>query len=167
MQATQALKEALQIESILECTEQQLTETPISADLWLARDFCNKYDEKTIVQFLTMFLRSGSSYMAITSHDYEEDYKPRTAGPLRPLNLLRAPFEFPEPFLKLADGRQWFRNKYLFVYKRETIQEWVNTKFEADLADTDFDTLDTQKHQHQHLSTNVPLRQLSLYDHMG
>jgi hypothetical protein len=161
----QTLKEALQIESILECAEQQLTDTPISTDLWLARDFCNKYDEKTIVQFLTMFLRSGSSYLAITSHEYEDSYKPRTIGPLRPLNLLRAPFELPDPFLKLADGRQWFRNKYLFVYKREAILEWVSTKTEADLADTELDTSDTQKHQH--LSTNVPLRQLSLYDHMG
>lgn len=164
----ETLKDLLQIETILECTEKQLHEIPVSADLWLARDFCNQYDTKTILKFLLMFLRSSSPFLAITSNEYEDTYKPRVNGPLRPLNLLKAPFEFPEPEqnYKLPDGRQWFRNKYLFVYKREALQEWFDSnasRFEVDLQDTEFDTMGTN----QHLSTNVPLRQLSLYDHMG
>ncbi len=142
-----------------------LTEPPETADLWLVRDVLGLYGYDECKQLFQQFLSSESRFIAITTIDACEN-KDCLAGTWRPLNLLDAPFNLPEPVCVIDDGQQWFRSKKLIVCSHGAIEEWFPTmlaRLEVDRQNTGPDIPD----RNAHLVSNVPLRQLSLYGRKG
>jgi len=99
-----------------------LEEPPETTDLWILRDICSLYSYDDCRTILKKFVESKSKYIAITSIEKNDENTDGVLGSWRALDLSKAPFEFPEPIQALADGQQWFRKKYLYVYTYDQIQ---------------------------------------------
>lgn len=68
-------------------------------DLILCRDFLVHYSDEQIMTILSNIKRSGSKYLLTTTFPNRNQQSNRPTGGWRPLNLLQAPFNFPEPLL--------------------------------------------------------------------
>lgn len=146
-----------------------LRDPPETADLWLARDFLCLYPKPEMMLFFQRFLESKSPFVAITSVDTQRVYQKYSVGSYIQLNLQRDPLQLPEPLMELEDSQQWFCKKWLYIYNRQQILEWFQdasmkqtTAEDAEVPE-DHDTLD----RNAHLVSNVPLHQMTLYDHRG
>jgi hypothetical protein len=89
-----------------------LVDPPETTDLWIVRDICGLYPFESIQQLLLKFVESKTPYLAITSFPMEEQNVEGAIGILRPLDLQKEPFLFPDPIEQLDDDMQWFRKKY-------------------------------------------------------
>lgn len=137
---------------------------PETADLWLARDLLCMYPKSQMMLFFQRFLESKSSFLALSSIDTVHVYADYAIGSWIPLNLQRAPLYMPEPMMELEDGEQWFCKKWLYIYNRQQILEWLQTKNSTVGDDEVQEALDTPD-MNAHLVSNIPLRQMSLYAH--
>jgi hypothetical protein len=135
-----------------------------TADLWLARDFCSLYTPKEIQQFFQKFLESQSKFLAVTSVETRTPYQEVLVGSWRPLNLLAAPLELPEPMAEYNDGEQWFKKKQLLVFNRQQILEWFAFKGSKIVVETPKPQRDKQD-KNAHLVSNVSLRDVKLRVH--
>lgn len=135
-----------------------------TADLWLARDFCCFYTPKEIQQFFQKFLESQSKFLAVTSIETRTPYQETLLGSWKPLNLLAAPLELPEPMAEYDDGQQWFKKKQLLVYNRQQILEWFAFKGSKIAVETPKPLRDKQD-RNAHLVSNVSLRDVKLHAH--
>lgn len=136
------------------------------ADLWLARDFCNGLDKPSILRFLKEFCKSNSKYLALTTVSNHKNDGEWMTGIVHPIDLTHESFGLPEPIAKLADGEQWFRKKWLFVYTHSQIQTWItlnSSNFVKKESYKPYDTLD----RNAHLVSNVPLRLATQHVHKG
>ena len=136
-----------------------LQDPPDTADLWLARDLCSLFSSEDTWQFFQKFLDSGSKYLAITSIETDDSYQDIFTGAWTPRNFLAAPFSMPVPLHDLDDGEQWFLKKSLFVYERQQILDWIQTKAAK------FELVKEQeapkpKDRNAHLVNNIPLRMI-------
>lgn len=138
-----------------------LQDPPDTADLWLARDLLPLFSTEDTWQFFQKFLESESKYLAITSLETEEPYQDTFTGAWTPRNFLAPPFSMPLPLQDLEDGEQWFLKKSLFVYERQQILDWIQTKAAK------FELVTPQepeppKDRNAHLVNNIPLRKMKL-----
>jgi trans-aconitate methyltransferase len=141
-----------------------LRDPPETVDLWFARDFCCLYPKPEIMLFFEKFLESKSPFIAVTSVDTDRTYQKYATGSWIQLNLQRAPLYMPEPLMELEDGEQWFCKKWLYIYNRQQILEWVmESNAEAEEAPLVRDKPD----RNAHLVSNIPLKKVSLYAHKG
>lgn len=143
-----------------------LVDPPETADLWLARDFCCFYTPKEIQQFFQKFLESQSKFLAVTSIETRTPFQETLLGSWKPLNLLAAPLELPEPMAEYNDGEQWFKKKQLVVYNRQQILEWFAFKGSKIAVETLKPQRD-KRDKNAHLVSNIPLRDVKLHGHMG
>jgi len=98
-----------------------LTDPPETADLWIVRDMCGLYSYESIQQLLLRFIESNSKYIALTTFPTHDTNIDGSTGILRPLNIQKAPFLFPDPLDQVEDNQQWFRKKSLYVYTRDQL----------------------------------------------
>jgi hypothetical protein len=76
-----------------------------AADLVLCRDALVHFSFADIDAALGNFKRSGSRYLLATSHPHLQQNEDIRTGGWRPLNLERAPFDFPPPIAVIDDMR--------------------------------------------------------------
>ncbi len=94
-------------------------------DVWMCRDLIFHLPTAEIFKLLDNFLRSEVKYLLITSHAADDIRNDDTfMGGFRLVNLLNAPFCFPEPEERMKDYIDGFPERYLMLYKRETLQAW-------------------------------------------
>ncbi len=139
-----------------------------TADVWFVRDLLCLYPSSSYSLFFQRFLESNSNYIAISSIDTDEPNDIGIMGIWRRLNLKSAPFALKHPIHILLDGKQWNRQKYMFVYSKDQIQTWFDTDPfrpipEAPLQSTPVDTRDMNAYK----LANIPLRLRSMNDHRG
>jgi hypothetical protein len=145
-----------------------LRDPPETADLWLARDLLCLYPKSEMMLFFQRYLESKSPFVAITSVDTRRVYTKYSVGSYIQLNLQNEPLRLPEPLMELEDGQQWFCKKWLYIYNRQQILEWfqeASTQTTSEDAEV-LEVRDTPD-MNGHLVSNVPLRQMTLYDHRG
>ena len=96
------------------------------ADLMLSRDFLFHMSYADTYQILVNFLDSGIEYLFTTTHINDKkpfENKDIATGDFRYIDLLRAPYNFPDdPLFKILDG---FDDRYMCLWSREQIQEAV------------------------------------------
>jgi hypothetical protein len=132
----------------------------------LARDFCNGLDKPSILKFCKEFLKSNSKYLALTTiSNYNHDAEWVT-GINHPIDVQNESFGLPEPLVKLADGMQWFRKKWLVVYSHTQIQTWVELNSSNFVKKQSYKPYDIQD-RNAHLVSNVPLRLSTQHVHKG
>jgi SAM-dependent methyltransferase len=141
-----------------------LRDPPETTDLWFARDFCCLYPKPECMLFFQKFLESKSPFLAITSVDTERAYQKYATGSWIQLNVQRAPLYMPEPLMELEDGEQWFCKKWLYIYNRQQILEWV---MEATAEVEEAPLARDKPDRNAHLVSNIPLKKVSLYVHKG
>ena len=96
-----------------------------SVDIWMCRDLIFHLPTAEIFKLIDNFLSSEVKYLLITSHAAREiSYEDTFMGGFRLVNLLNAPFAFPEPEERMKDYIEGFPERYLLLYKRETLQAW-------------------------------------------
>jgi hypothetical protein len=157
----QSLQETFSVSTVNFQVLNLLQDPPDTADLWLARDLCSLFSTEDTWQFFQKFLESESKYLAITSVETEEPYQDTFTGAWTPRNFLAAPFSMPLPLHDLDDGEQWFLKKSLFVYERQQILDWIQTKAAK------FELVTPQepeppKERNIHPINNIPLRKMKL-----
>lgn len=86
---------------VLDLCEDKL---PFHADLMLCRDFMQHLPDRQIVRVLRRFLNSGIPWLLATSHVDAENCDIIRSGMFRPLNLMRSPWDLPEPRRCKQDG---------------------------------------------------------------
>jgi hypothetical protein len=148
-----------------------LAEPPEQADMWLLRDILCIYPFSDCLTILEKFAESESKYVAITSIDTEQNVE-GYVGILRPLSLEKVPFEAPEPIYVIEDGIQWFRKKYLYMFSREQVLEWISEmKHHIQRPTTEIAEAAPQNKEpgtqdrNAHLTSNVRLRDVKLHGH--
>jgi hypothetical protein len=139
-----------------------IQDPPDTADLWLARDLCSLFSSEDTWLFIQKFLESQTKYLAITSVETEEPYQDTFTGAWTPRNLLAAPFSMSAPLYELDDGEQWFQKKSLFVYERQHILDWIQTKAAKFELVTAPQEPEPPKDRNAHLVNNIPLRKIKL-----
>jgi hypothetical protein len=166
----QPLIETLQATRTSETTKFQvmdiISEPPEEADMWLLRDVLCLYPFSDCLAILERFLESNSRWLAVTSVEGDKNHDAPT-GLWRPLSLTASPFDAPQPVCIVEDGEQWFRKRYLYVFSRGQVEEWVpnirhvlNTiGAEVALQNKEHDTRD----RNAHLTSNVRLRDVKLH----
>jgi hypothetical protein len=135
---------------------------PETADLWIARDLLCFYTLKEIKRFFEMFIESQSKFLAISSVETDQEFNPQLLGCWKPLNLLSEPFALPEPMMEIADGKQWFRAKKLYIYNRQQIIEWFMVRASKLVIDSQKQVSGKQD-RNAHLVSNVPLSEVTLH----
>jgi hypothetical protein len=96
-----------------------------SVDIWMCRDLIFHLPTAAIFKLIDNFLSSEVKYLFITSHTAREIGNDDTfMGGFRLINLMNAPFTFPEPEERMKDYIDGFPERYLLLYKRETLQAW-------------------------------------------
>jgi len=143
-----------------------MEDPPETADVWFVRDLLCLYPNTSYTLFFQRFLESNSKYIAITSIDTDEPNDIGILGIWRRLNLKVSPFTLKHPVYILLDGKQWNRQKYIYVFSKEQIQVWFDTEPfrpipEAPPMSTPADTRDMNAYK----LSNIPLRLRSLRDH--
>ena len=96
-----------------------------SVDVWMCRDLIFHIPTAQIFQLIDNFIGSDVKYLLITSHgDGEICNEDTFMGGFRLVNLLNAPFSFPPPCERIKDYIDGFPERYLLLYKRETLHAW-------------------------------------------
>lgn len=100
-------------------------EIPPKADLIFCRDCLGHLTDSDIAKAISMFKRSGSTYLLTTSfpetgNDLGLNREIRT-GEWRPIDLRRAPFCFPEPLEVIREYCTEWYDKSLFLWKIEDL----------------------------------------------
>ncbi len=116
------------------------------------------------MQIFQKFIESKSPFLAVTSVDTQRPYKKYIVGSCIQLNLCLPPFRMPPPLLKVADGEQWFCKKWLYIYNRQQILDWVQDQI---LSRSDISTPQQKEDLNAHLISNIPLKFMSLRNHTG
>jgi hypothetical protein len=137
------------------------SDAPEYADLWLLRDVCCLYPKSDILQLFQRFLDSKSSFIAVTSVDTQRPYKKSVIGSCIQLNMRLSPFHMPEPLTEIEDGEQWFCKKWLYIYNRQQILEWMQTQTLSSIPNEHGEDLNA------HLIHNIPLKHMSIRNHTG
>jgi hypothetical protein len=97
-----------------------ITRDPLPVhDLILCRDALVHFSDEDVWRALRVFQQSGSQYLATTTFPAQSRNEPIPTGAWRPLNLERAPFRFPPPFLAVTDGcpHPGYTDKLLAVWR--------------------------------------------------
>lgn len=96
-----------------------------SVDIWMCRDLIFHLPTAEIFKLIDNFLNSEVKYLLITSHAARKISNDDTfMGGFRLVNLMNTPFSFPEPEERMKDYIEGFPERYLLLYKRETLQAW-------------------------------------------
>jgi 2-polyprenyl-3-methyl-5-hydroxy-6-metoxy-1,4-benzoquinol methylase len=94
-------------------------------DLIFCRDCLVHFSFSDIKGALSSIAKSGSTYLATTSFNARETNEDIVTGNWRPLNLRKAPFNFPAPLMeideKCTEGNNQFSDKTMSVWKIEDI----------------------------------------------
>lgn len=80
-----------------------ITDALPQADAMLCRDFHQHLPTEMAVAALRNFIASGTRWLLATSHSNEVNTDIAEAGDFRPINLMRAPFNFPKPVAAIDD----------------------------------------------------------------
>ena len=143
-----------------------LTDTEETTDLWIARDLLPTLSFAQGRQFLKRYLESQSPYLAVTSVESSHENQDALPGSFRWLDIKKSPYSLPEPEYCLPDGEQWRKKKFLYVYTRQQILEALALNSATVEVAPPPQPLGNQG-KNAHLVSNVPLRQMSIRDHMG
>lgn len=93
-------------------------------DLIMCRDMLVHFDLASILKTLKNFKKSGSKYLLVTVQPYVKKNKDIKMGEWRPINLQKAPFNFPAPLYLLSDKGSKRHNstkKYLALWLLEDL----------------------------------------------
>jgi hypothetical protein len=145
-----------------------LTDPPETADLWIVRDMCGLYSYESIRQLLLRFIESNSNYIAFTTFPTHDTNIDGSTGILRPLNIQKAPFLFPDPIDQVEDGQQWFRKKFLYVYTRDQLVDLpflTSNLISSSIVIDQWNMGHGIQGMHGNPISNVPLRYQSLHGH--
>ncbi|MDR3217900.1 MAG: class I SAM-dependent methyltransferase [Dysgonamonadaceae bacterium] len=94
-------------------------------DLIFCRDCLQHLSYKKVKEAINNFKRSGSNYLLVTSYPKTWRNYDIYDGDYRPLNLLKKPFYFPKPLLKIREGSKSMNieiDKTMYLYKIESIR---------------------------------------------
>jgi len=91
-----------------------ITEDPIDrVDLILCRDWLTHLAHQQVKQAVKNFKKSGSKYLLTTTYEKNDKNDDITTGYWAPLNLEKAPFNFPKPLLVIDEkATDWCNEKY-------------------------------------------------------
>lgn len=92
-----------------------ITDDLPEVDLILCRDCLVHLSYEQIWQALRTIKKSGSKYLLVTSYTNTVTNQDISAGCWRPLNLMRAPFNFKKPIFIFSEGYE--RDKCLMMWK--------------------------------------------------
>lgn len=102
-----------------------------SVDIWMCRDLIFHLPTNDIFKLINNFLSSDINYLLITSHaDSEISNNNTFMGGFRLFNLMNKPLCLPDPDVKIKDFIEGYHERYLFLYKRESLQVWRNKTLE-------------------------------------
>ena len=98
------------------------------ADLMMVRDCLFHLPFFSIAGFFDNFLRSGIPHVLLTTHFNKQNKDVERPGLCRRLNLMRPPFNLPEPGddLKLRDHPDGSPKRYMFLWNREQVAKAVD-----------------------------------------
>lgn len=85
-------------------------------DVILCRDFLQHLTTSNVKKCLNNFAKAEPVWFLITSHKNEVNEDIASDGDFRPLNLLRPPFDFPDPVMKIPDG-----GNFLCLWRNRTL----------------------------------------------
>lgn len=95
-------------------------------DLIFCRDCLVHFSYKDIRGALNSIMESGATYLVTTSFKSREANEDIVTGNWRPLNLCKAPFNFPKPLIeideKCTEGENQFTDKTLSIWKIEDLK---------------------------------------------
>lgn len=74
------------------------------ADAMLCRDFYQHLPNLMVKAALATFVASGVKWLIATSHDSASNASLNEIGGFNPINLTRAPFGLPDPYVAIDDG---------------------------------------------------------------
>ncbi len=74
------------------------------ADAILCRDFLQHLPTPLAVKTLANFRRSGALWLIATCYENDENDDIAEPGEFRPLNLMKSPFDFPAPYLRIDEN---------------------------------------------------------------
>lgn len=96
-------------------------------DIWMCRDLIFHLPTADVIKLIDNFIESNIKYILITSHAASEiENKDTFIGGFRLINLLKLPFSFPEPEVRIKDYISGFPERYLLLYERENLKAWRN-----------------------------------------
>jgi SAM-dependent methyltransferase len=94
-------------------------------DIWMCRDLIFHLPTADVFKLIDNFIKSNIKYLLVTSHAASEISNEDTfIGGFRLINLLNPPFSFPSADEQMKDYIEGFPERYLLLYKRETLQAW-------------------------------------------
>lgn len=100
-----------------------LTRDPLpAADVLLCRDCLIHLTHDMAFAALDNFLRSGTPFLLLTSHANEVNEELAAVGGYRPINFALAPFDFPEPRLRIDDHLGPYE-KYVCLWSAEQVAQ--------------------------------------------
>lgn len=106
-----------------------LTEPVPDADLWMCRDLIFHLPNADIVRVLERFARSRVGHLLITSHAATQGVNTDTfMGGFQLVNLQQPPFALPEPRARLTDHVSGYPERYLLLYRREDVVQWLEQR---------------------------------------
>jgi 2-polyprenyl-3-methyl-5-hydroxy-6-metoxy-1,4-benzoquinol methylase len=97
-------------------------------DMIFCKDCLQHLSDKNVLKSLKNFVNSGSTYLFATSYPLTLKNWDILDGDYRPLNLLKAPFNLPEPLYKIQERPQIGveLDKNMYLWRMNDIKAWVN-----------------------------------------
>lgn len=92
-------------------------------DLVLVRDFFFHISFKDMNEFLKNFLHSGSRYLLTSSYVNNEENIDILNGDFREINILKPPFYFSLPEIKIRDYVSPYPERYLYLFEKEDVDK--------------------------------------------
>lgn len=95
------------------------------ADIWLCRDVLFHLSNEDVFLTLQNFINSDIPWLLTSTHSNSENNKDIISGSFRLLNLEYPPFNLPKAEKYIEDYVSGFPVRYLGLWHRDTLKQWL------------------------------------------